>query len=108
MNFLDTFPLSVKEFCKAGDARLPVKMQKLQKSLGCLFLLCCICLTECRVLKFVVAVSSPIPPRLRLKWLMMKFEHFSAISYSAVSQQSSVIAYKMFDSISLLNPVIII
>ncbi|XP_026034494.1 testicular acid phosphatase homolog isoform X1 [Astatotilapia calliptera] len=31
-------------------------MQKLQKSLGCLFLLCCICLTECRVLKFVVAV----------------------------------------------------
>uniref|UniRef100_A0AAX7SH49 Acid phosphatase 2, lysosomal n=1 Tax=Astatotilapia calliptera TaxID=8154 RepID=A0AAX7SH49_ASTCA len=35
-------------------------MQKLQKSLGCLFLLCCICLTECRVLKFVVAVSSPI------------------------------------------------
>ncbi|XP_030611588.1 testicular acid phosphatase homolog [Archocentrus centrarchus] len=31
-------------------------MQKSQKSLGCLFLLCCICLTECRVLKFVVVV----------------------------------------------------
>ncbi|KAA8581656.1 hypothetical protein FQN60_003237 [Etheostoma spectabile] len=31
-------------------------MWKFQKSLGCLFLLCCICLTKCRVLKFVVAV----------------------------------------------------
>lgn len=32
-------------------------MWKFQKSLGCLVVLCCICLTECRVLKFVVAVS---------------------------------------------------
>ncbi|XP_069011841.1 testicular acid phosphatase homolog isoform X2 [Embiotoca jacksoni] len=31
-------------------------MQKLQKTLGCVFFLCCVCLTECRVLKFVVAV----------------------------------------------------
>ncbi|MEQ2192177.1 hypothetical protein XENOCAPTIV_008147, partial [Xenoophorus captivus] len=31
-------------------------MPKLQTSLGCLFLLCCICLTESRQLKFVVAV----------------------------------------------------
>ncbi|KAM7381761.1 hypothetical protein PAMA_012553 [Pampus argenteus] len=31
-------------------------MRKLQESLGCVFLLCCICLTECRELKFVVAV----------------------------------------------------
>ncbi|KAM9837734.1 testicular acid phosphatase homolog [Aulostomus maculatus] len=31
-------------------------MWKFQKSLLCLFLLCCICLTECRLLRFVVAV----------------------------------------------------
>ncbi|XP_062234322.1 testicular acid phosphatase homolog isoform X1 [Platichthys flesus] len=31
-------------------------MWKSQKSSGCLFFLCCICLAECRVLKFVVAV----------------------------------------------------
>lgn len=33
------------------------KMSIFQKSLGCLFLFCLICSTECRVLKFVVAVS---------------------------------------------------
>ncbi|XP_060883589.1 testicular acid phosphatase homolog isoform X2 [Labrus mixtus] len=32
------------------------KMRTFQESLVCLLLLCCICLTECRVLKFVVAV----------------------------------------------------
>ncbi|XP_047465172.1 testicular acid phosphatase homolog [Mugil cephalus] len=31
-------------------------MQTFQKTLGCLFLLCCICPTQCRELKFVVAV----------------------------------------------------
>lgn len=46
---------------EGGRDRQDFKMRKFLRSLACLVLLCCVCLTESRVLKFVVAVSlSPI------------------------------------------------
>lgn len=50
-------PRQPRELWEAGQDRKVKKMQKFLKSFGCLLLLCCVCLTECRVLKFVVAVS---------------------------------------------------
>lgn len=57
LTFLPPVQAENSELCEGARHRQVKKMWKFQKSFGCLFLLCGVCLTECRVLKFVVAVS---------------------------------------------------